>query len=236
MDHRIPDWKGNRNFACLTSLFVILHFDSAVGIACLRLDYACTIRYTLDTLWWNVNQERTLKMHPGNTEVSPINTHSWGRGGGGWIRLIVVFQHHSWLHHRPQGGFGSIYRCMRGDFTRSWEFNWVLSLTKLRHLYENLLKYMQTMAVLDSRQFGLWCMLFSLQRGDGPFFWGGGGRVRLSTSQGDITDCKLDSVVHAGVCGCRCGELIWTWQCLVWRSTPDSFRGLVGGGRGRAVA
>ncbi len=29
-----------------------------------------------------------------------------------------------------------------------------------------------------------------------------------------LTDCKLDSVVHAGVCGCRYGELIWT--CLAW--------------------
>ncbi len=46
---------------------------------------------------------------------------------------------------------------------------------------------------------------------------------RLSTTHCHITDCKLDSVVHAGVCMCRCGELIWT--CLVWagRTTPASF-------------
>ncbi len=54
---------------------------------------------------------------------------------------------------------------------------------------------------------------------------GGGGGIRhwLPTTHGHITDCKLDSVVHAGVCGCMCGGLIWT--CLVWvdRSTPNSF-------------
>ncbi len=56
---------------------------------------------------------------------------------------------------------------------------------------------------------------------------GGGGEgsviVGFSTTHGDITDCKFDPVVHAGVCGCGCGELIWT--SLVWaeRSTPDIF-------------
>ncbi len=36
-----------------------------------------------------------------------------------------------------------------------------------------------------------------------------------------MTDCKLDSVVHVGVCGCGRGE----WTCLVWPEwpTPDSF-------------
>ncbi len=44
---------------------------------------------------------------------------------------------------------------------------------------------------------------------------------RLSTTHGHITDCKLDSVVYAGVCMHTC-ELMWT--CLVWaeRPTPDS--------------
>ncbi len=31
---------------------------------------------------------------------------------------------------------------------------------------------------------------------------------RLSTTHGHIADRKLYSVVHAGVCGCKCGELI----------------------------
>ncbi len=46
---------------------------------------------------------------------------------------------------------------------------------------------------------------------------------QLSTSQDHIIDFKLDLVVHAGVCGCWCGELIWTR--LVWaeRSKPGSF-------------
>ncbi len=43
---------------------------------------------------------------------------------------------------------------------------------------------------------------------------------RLSTTHGHITDCKLDSVVYAGVMR---GDLMGT--CLVWaeRSTPDNF-------------
>ncbi len=45
---------------------------------------------------------------------------------------------------------------------------------------------------------------------------GGGGwnqaYSRLSTTHGHITDCKLDSVVCAGVT--NAGELMWT--CLVW--------------------
>ncbi len=42
-----------------------------------------------------------------------------------------------------------------------------------------------------------------------------------STTNGHITDCKLDS---GGVCRCMRGDLMWT--CLVWaeRSTPDNFR------------
>ena len=40
-------------------------------------------------------------------------------------------------------------------------------------------------------------------------------KFELSTSQGHITDCTLDSMVYAGVWGCSCRELIWT--CLVWR-------------------
>ncbi len=41
---------------------------------------------------------------------------------------------------------------------------------------------------------------------------------RLSTTHGYITDCKLDSVVYAGVC-------VVMWTCLVWaeRSTPNNF-------------
>ncbi len=43
---------------------------------------------------------------------------------------------------------------------------------------------------------------------------------RLSTTHGHITDCKLDSVVHAGVC-----LVILMWTCLVWaeQSTADNF-------------
>ncbi len=43
---------------------------------------------------------------------------------------------------------------------------------------------------------------------------------RLSTTHGHITDCKLDSVVYAGVC-----VVILMWTCFVWaeRSTPDNF-------------
>ena len=46
----------------------------------------------------------------------------------------------------------------------------------------------------------------------------------ISTPQGHISDCKLDSVVHAGVCGCMCGKLIWA--CHVWAKSfmPNSFR------------
>ena len=40
----------------------------------------------------------------------------------------------------------------------------------------------------------------------------------LSKFQGHITDCKLDSVVHAGVYGCRCEELIRT--CLFGSNDP----------------
>ncbi len=42
---------------------------------------------------------------------------------------------------------------------------------------------------------------------------------RLSTTHGHITDCKLDSVVYAGVC-----VVILMWICLVWakRSTTDN--------------
>ncbi len=36
---------------------------------------------------------------------------------------------------------------------------------------------------------------------------------RLSTHS-RITDCKLDSVVHTGVCACMCGELILDLSCL----------------------
>ncbi len=41
---------------------------------------------------------------------------------------------------------------------------------------------------------------------------------RVSTTRGHIIDCKLDSVVYAGV-------VILMWICLVWaeRSTPDNF-------------
>ncbi len=44
----------------------------------------------------------------------------------------------------------------------------------------------------------------------------------ISTTHGHITDCKLDSVVYAGLQVHAC-ELMWT--CLVWaeQSTPDSF-------------
>ncbi len=43
---------------------------------------------------------------------------------------------------------------------------------------------------------------------------------QLSTTHGHITDCKLDSVVYAGV-----SVVILMWICLVWaeRSTPDNF-------------
>ncbi len=54
---------------------------------------------------------------------------------------------------------------------------------------------------------------------------GGGGRVNqacsgVSTTHGHITDCKLDSVVYAGVC-----VVILMWTCLVRaeRSTADNF-------------
>ncbi len=42
---------------------------------------------------------------------------------------------------------------------------------------------------------------------------------RISTTHGHITDCKLDSVVYAGV-----GVVILMWTCLLWaeRSTPDN--------------
>ena len=43
---------------------------------------------------------------------------------------------------------------------------------------------------------------------------------RFSTTHGHITDCKLDSVVYAGVY-----VVILMSTCLVWteRSTPDNF-------------
>ncbi len=52
---------------------------------------------------------------------------------------------------------------------------------------------------------------------------GGGGELKAGFQQlVVITNCKLDSVMLSGVCGCRCVELIWT--CLVWaeQSTSDS--------------
>ncbi len=56
-----------------------------------------------------------------------------------------------------------------------------------------------------------------------PWGDGGGGNQaysRLSTTDGHITDCQLDSVVYAGVC-----VVILMWTCLVWaeQSTLDSF-------------
>ena len=47
------------------------------------------------------------------------------------------------------------------------------------------------------------------------------GEGETFTTYGHITDCKLGSVEHAGVCGYRCGGL----ACLVWaeRSRPNSF-------------
>ena len=44
---------------------------------------------------------------------------------------------------------------------------------------------------------------------------------RLSTTHDHITDCKLDSVVYAGV-----SVVIFMWTGFVWaeRSTPDNFR------------
>ncbi len=51
------------------------------------------------------------------------------------------------------------------------------------------------------------CSSKTVGRRGGSQAWSG-----LSASQDHITDCKLDSVVHAGVCGCKCGELFWT--CL----------------------
>ncbi len=60
---------------------------------------------------------------------------------------------------------------------------------------------------------------FHLFRG----WWVNQAYSQLSATHGHITDCKLDSVVYAGVCRCMRGELMWT--CLVWaeRSTPDNF-------------
>ncbi len=44
--------------------------------------------------------------------------------------------------------------------------------------------------------------------------------IRLSTTHGHITDCKLDSVVYTNV-----SVMILMWTCLVWaeRTTPDNF-------------
>ncbi len=44
--------------------------------------------------------------------------------------------------------------------------------------------------------------------------------VGFQTTHCHITNCKLDSVVYAGVC-----MVIFMWTCLVWaeRSTPDKF-------------
>ncbi len=56
----------------------------------------------------------------------------------------------------------------------------------------------------------------------GKSLWGGGNQAysRLLNIHGYITDCRLDSVVFAGVC-----VVILMWTCLVWteRSTPDNF-------------
>ncbi len=46
---------------------------------------------------------------------------------------------------------------------------------------------------------------------------------QLSTRQDRITDCKLDPAVHVGVCGCRCGELIWT--LLAWAEQSQTVFG-----------
>ncbi len=43
---------------------------------------------------------------------------------------------------------------------------------------------------------------------------------RLSTTHGHITDCKLDSVVYAGVC-----VVIFMWTCLVWTERSGAIRG-----------
>ncbi len=45
------------------------------------------------------------------------------------------------------------------------------------------------------------------------------------TSQCQSTDCKLNSVLYAGVYGCRCGKLIWTYVVWIERSTPETFWG-----------
>ncbi len=51
----------------------------------------------------------------------------------------------------------------------------------------------------------------------------GGGRLKVRFQPLMVISPKLDSMVHGGVWGCRCGELIWT--CFVWagRSTPNTF-------------
>ncbi len=48
-------------------------------------------------------------------------------------------------------------------------------------------------------------------------------RLKLfSASQGHITNCKLESVLYGGVCGCMCGGLIWTFLLSAELSMPDS--------------
>ena len=61
--------------------------------------------------------------------------------------------------------------------------------------------------------------------------WGGGRGVCESGLKAPFNhscschrlEVGFGTAVYAGVCGCRCGELIWT--CLVWTEppTPDSF-------------
>ncbi len=47
-----------------------------------------------------------------------------------------------------------------------------------------------------------------------PIKWGESGWNLAFSLSVHITDCKLDSVVHAGVCKCRRGKVIWV--SLVW--------------------
>ncbi len=61
-----------------------------------------------------------------------------------------------------------------------------------------------------------------------PPKYGGGesGLNRLSATEGHITDCKLDSVVYASVCRCRCGDL--DQSCLGWMIYARPFLGCQG--------
>ncbi len=74
-----------------------------------------------------------------------------------------------------------------------------------------------------------WCYMISCQPWDLSTWispqsrldgWMNQAYSRLSTTHGHITDCKLDSVVYAGV-----GLVILMWTCLVWaeQSTPNNF-------------